>query len=286
MFKPAQEPSRDKASETADRPRPAEVLARYARTRLDRLTKKSFLEAYRLSTRHYWQQHAAGASWCRLGGLVEYDTRLISMLSADSDPFPLIAIRAAPGRRFARVKLTVVAKHAGVVHRDTAVVPDLADSPVLVGVPAIPWVSAPCGEGQTADPRGSLYIKLTEAVDADGCPVEGIAGMSDIFRPRVMGASPDEFTGRWGLFWNTALIDQEKRRLMDRCYLRLVKSAGHLWRPLRWRRAAYGLLTKGPLVSLAFWSHNLVDAKRLRASMDLPAGADGSLPRENDKKAA
>lgn len=286
MFIPAQEPSRDKASQTAGRPRPAKVLARYACTRLDWLTRKSFLEAYRLSTRHYWQQHAAGASWRRLGGLVEYDTRLISMLSADSGPFPLIAVRAAPGRRFARVKLTVVAKHAGVVHRDTAVVSDLADSPVLVGVPAIPWVSAPCGEGQTAEPKGSLYIKLTEAVDADGCPVEGIAGMSDIFRPRVMRASPDEFTGRWGLFWHTALIDREKRKLMDRCYLRLVKSAGQLWRPLRWRRTAYGLLTKGPFVSLAFWSRNLVNAKRLRASMELPAGTDESLPPEHDKRAA
>jgi hypothetical protein len=286
MFIPAPDPSRDKASQTAGRPLAAKVLARYARTRLDWLTKKSFLEAYRLSTRHYWQQHAAGASWCRLGGLVEYDTRLISKLSADGEPFPLIAVRAAPGRRFARVRLTVVAKHAGVVHRDTFVVPDLTDSPVLAGAAAIPWVSAPYAQGQTADPRGTLYIKLAEAVDADGCTVEGIEGTSDIFRPRVMGASSDEFTGRWGLFWNTALIDQEKRKLMDRWYLRLVKSAGQLWRPLRWRRAAYGLLTKGPLVSLAFWSRNLVSANHLNASMELPAGADQSVPPGNDTRAA
>ena len=255
-----------------------EATAEYLKGRFDWLMQRLLADAYRVSTQHYWQQQcAAAAYWRTLGDLVEYDTRLMSLSTNDQAPVPVIAVQAAPGRRYRRIKLLVVAKHAGKVYRDTLTIRGLGETPVLKGLPGIPWVSPLRRTGKKTNPKGSLYIKLLEAVDVSGHRFAKLKMPSEIFRPTWAETPPYDLMERWGQCWNMELMEKDRQRLTNQWYSKLVKPAGQLWRPLTFRRALYGLLTKGPAMSLAFWSRNLICAKRLRASVELPDGLDPAL---------
>jgi hypothetical protein len=265
-------------AQTAARQVRVEATAEYLKGRFDRLMQSLLVDAYRVSTQHYWQQQrAAAAYWRTLGDLVEYDTRLMSLSSNDQAPVPVIAVQAAPGRQYRQVKLLVVAKHAGTVYRDTLTIRGLGDTPVLKGLPGIPWVSALRRTGRMASPKGSLYINLLEAVDASGHKFAKLKMPSEIFRPTWTETPPYDLMQRWGQCWSMELMEKDRQRLMNQWYSKLVKPAGQLWRPLTVRRALYGLMTKGPVMSLAFWSRNLICAKRLRASVEPPEGLDPAL---------
>jgi hypothetical protein len=148
---------------------------------------------------------------------------------------------------------------------------------VLKTLPGIPWVPALRRSDRTASPKGSLYIKLLEAVDANGRRVAKLKMPSEIFRPAWTETPPFDLKERWGQCWNMELMEKDRQRLMNQWYSKLVKPAGQLWRPLTFRRALYALMTKGPAMSLAFWSRNIVCAKGLRASVELPDGPDSAL---------
>ncbi len=234
------------------------------------VSKRFFLDAFQVSDTHYWQRQAPKAFWKDLRGFIEYDTRVISAPMRNGKSALLIAVRAVRGRRFKRIKLSIAAKHDGVVYRDTLDIHNLTEEPRLVGLPDICLKLDPKGRDHAVPVSGSLFIKLAEAVNSYDVSVDGFQKSAEIFRPVVVKAQRGEFVKRWGRFWNTMLIEKEKQNIKSRSYFRLVKSAGQLWRPLRLRRALHELLTIRPLLSLAFWNENLGTANHLRTSLEGP----------------
>jgi len=234
------------------------------------LSKRFFLDAFQVSDRHYWQREASKASWKDLRGFIEYDMRVISAPMPNGKSKLLVAVRAVRGRRFKRVKLSIAAKHQGVIYRDTLEIHNLTEEPRLVGLPDICPKLDRKGRDHALPVSGSLFIKLAEAVNSYDVSVDGFKKTAEIFRPVVVKAQRGEFVYRWGRYWNTALIEKEKQNIKSRSYFRVVKSAGQLWRPLRLRRVLHELLTIRPLLSLAFWNENLGTANHLRNSLEGP----------------
>lgn len=241
-----------------------------SKTITNTLSRSLFLDAYQVSDERYWQQQTSKASWQDLRGYVEFDTHIISAPQRNGKSSLLIAVRAVQGRRFKRVKLSIAAKHNGVVYQDTLDIQNLTEKPILVGLPDICCKVSPRGRDHAVLVGGSLFIKLQEAVNSYDESVHGFKKTAEIFRPVVVKAQRGEFVERWGRFWSTALIEQEKQAIKNRSYYRLVKSAGQLSRPLRTRRTLHELLTIRPFLTLAFWNENLGTAKHLRGAVAGP----------------
>jgi len=230
-----------------------------------KLGRRLFYDALQLSTQAYWQQQAALDDWCNLGNFIEYRTRLIAATDEKGQSSLLIAVRADRGRRFERVRLSVTAKSAGQLHRDVLDIDNLGEQPVLLELPRIGWLAFGQGQRERLRFKGSVFLKLEEALNMEGQPVDGFRKVAEIFRPSLAVAQVGEFVLRWGRGWNVALLNEQKRGLQERLYKRLVKSAGKLGRPLRARRAIYNLMSSQSSLSFLFWRKNLGRADQVRA---------------------
>lgn len=230
------------------------------------IERRLFLAAYRASNTAHWLRQPEHAGWRPLGRLIEYDTQMMTLDSDDGEPLCLLNLRSRRGHSYDRVTLKISVKKAGTIHQDTVTVRQLDRSPATVALPALPVKRGPSGRPHSR-PFADVFIKLVSVIDHKG--EEFVTGkkIADIFRPSFSDCRADQFVVRWGRCWNTVEIERQKQELRNRWFLRLVKSAGQLWRPLTLRRAAFRILASPPALALTFWSRNLFDGRGLRSAL-------------------
>ena len=226
------------------------------------LSQKCFLAAYDSSNAHYWKCKGARARWRRLGGLIECDAELIRLTSDTGTPRYLLAIRAAPGTPLRRVEIIVKVKNSRTNRKTRIVIKDLGQAPATIELPSL-TSEAISSDDNAVEPYEAIYLLLVEAISVKGAHLaigEKIVGR---LTPIYPDSSTDEFVAHWGRYWHVGRINEEKHRLKSYLFLKIVMSAGQLWRPLTGRRVIFQLLANKFALSLAFWSRNLVSARQM-----------------------
>jgi len=234
--------------------------------------QRLFLAAYEASNTAHWRYYSAQAGWQDLGGILEFSTEFL-VTREKGELVYLMAFRADPERPLRRVTISVKARKSGVIHQEYIRIEGLDGMPVRKALTAIPLNRQP-GSEIYGHRSGHLYIRLVEAVDADGVDLVSGDRVSVRVRPVCVDAGNHLYALRWGQYWNVDAIDLQKNALKSYWFRRTVKSAGRLWRPLRFRRALFRLLTNDVSLSVAFWSKNLFDASGLRESLPTEARAE------------
>lgn len=223
------------------------------------VTRQFFESAYRLSDDAYWHQNPGSPRWQSLGELLDFSVDFLAITQEGEKPVYLLTVRSGSHALLRRVTLKVKVKKRGRLYQQTIKVDNLDFIPVrkaLNGIPLRPK-RAQSAKGVRL---GDVYIKLVEAIDADGDDLVMGQKFATIFGATCTVAAFSQYERRWGQYWNVDQINLAKQHIKNLWYRRLVQSAGQLWRPLRLRRLLYWLLSDPLSLSISFWSSNLFTA--------------------------
>jgi hypothetical protein len=231
------------------------------------VTRQLFQSAYRLSDDAFWQQRQEQTRWQSLGELVDFCVDFMAVTQEGAKPVYLLTLRSGSHALLRRVTVKVKVKKRGKLYQQSITVDNLGYMPVRKALNGIPL--RPKRLHSTKGVKlGDVYIKLVEAIDADGEDVILGQRFASIFAATCTVSSLSHYELRWGQYWNVDQINLAKQQIKNFWYRRLVQSAGQLWRPLRFRRLLYWLLS-GPLsLSISFWSGNLFSATALADQLD------------------
>lgn len=237
---------------------------------LELATKKIFLKAYQVSDDYYWEHYRLGKTWRELGPDIEYDTHLATIFSNDKLPLSYIVLRSRNGTKHKKVTLKVEAKDASVDYQETIVVYGLDEKPIIKSLPSIPLKSMWVARGGIKTPYNNIHIEIIEQINEEGVDLIENRKIEDYFIPTYTEILNSEFVKRWDYFWNVDEINWQKQKIKDYLFVKLIFSAGPLWRPISPfspRAIIFKGLSSKPALSIAFWSRNLICAKQIRASV-------------------
>lgn len=241
---------------------------------IDWVMKKLFLNAYQESDQYYWQHHAIGSAWRKLGTLIEYDTHLATVFSNDTPPLCYIALRASTSTNYKFLTLNFEAKGSYVSYQDTIVVQNIGCTPIIKSLPSIPLKSMWVARGGIELPYKSVHIKVVELFDDEGVNVLEGKNIEEHFNPNYTEILNSEFVKRWDYYWNVDEINLQKRSIKEHLYMKFLFLEGQFWRPVNkfsYRRAIFWLLTNKLSLSISFWSRNLVHGNQIRDAIKLQA---------------
>jgi hypothetical protein len=220
------------------------------------MTRQLFQSAYQHSNHAFWRQPSVSPRWQSLGDLVDFGVELLAVTEHGAKPVYLLTVRSGSHALLRRVKLKVKVKKRGQLYQQTVTIKQLDYMPVRKALNKIPLRPKRLHSNKGVK-LGDVYIKLVEAIDADGEDLVMGRKLATIFGATCTTAATSHYELRWGQYWNVDQINLAKQQIKSLWYRRLVQSAGQLWRPLRLRRLLYWLLSDPLSLSIAFWSGNL-----------------------------
>lgn len=240
----------------------------------NKFTKYLFQKVYMVSNQYYWNNKYLG--WKTFASYFQYQIFFPYNFEIDKNNFCYFRIKSLDPKKFSKIKfsLTAFSSYGGNKFQEVIELYDLESRPFEVTLPNIP-------------PKGfiidllplydTLIIEIHELYDYNNLNLNQVSyklkERYTIFHSEILN---DEFERHWEKVWHVGLIKQVKANLIRKyawylSYNRLFYFNQSFLAKIRrfFTHPVYLFLTTEIILSIIFWSKNLINAKKLRAIADV-----------------